>query len=65
MNGIEEYRAAEAAKADRWVPGCGGTEQPFYYNGTSYLWVWNPAMGEHRYMNLDTDLIEPYPPFLD
>jgi hypothetical protein len=54
-----------AEKADRWVPGCGGTEKPFLYCGTRYLWVWNPSLGEHRYLNLDTDMIEHYPPFLD
>jgi hypothetical protein len=65
MTGEEEYQKAMAEKADRWVPGCGGTEKPFLYCGTRYLWVWNPSLGEHRYLNLDTDMIEHYPPFLD
>ena len=63
MEGQKEYRIAEAAKADRWVPGNGGREEPFTYNGIRYLWVWNPARGEHAYLNLDTDIIEQHPPF--
>jgi hypothetical protein len=53
MTGEEEYQKAMAEKA------------PFLYCGTRYLWVWNPSLGEHRYLNLDTDMIEHFPPFLD
>jgi hypothetical protein len=52
----EEYAAALAERADRWVPACGGHEEAFLHNGTRYLYVWNPATEEHAYLNLDTDM---------
>ena len=58
-----EYRQAMAANADQWVPACGGTEQPFDYNGTRYLYCFNPQKREHGYINLDTDILEPNPIF--
>ena len=58
MNGKDEYNRAVAEGADRWVPACGGTEVPFTVDGTRYLYVYNPAIGESGYLNLDTDVIE-------
>lgn len=60
-----EYNAALAAKADRWVPACGGHEVPFTYNGTRYLYCYNPGQQQHAYLNLDTDMIEPFPEFVN
>ena len=52
-----EFAAAEDAGADRWVPACGGREEPFQHKGTRWLYVYNPALGEHAYLNLDQDLV--------
>jgi len=65
MKETKEYAEAVSAKADRWVPACGGHEQPFQSHWTRWQYMFNPATGQHAYMNLDTDMIEPYPPFLD
>ena len=54
----QEYDLALTAKADRWVAACGGMEVSFLHNGTKWLYVWNPATGEHGYLNLDTDIVE-------
>jgi hypothetical protein len=52
-----EYAEALVSNADRWVPACGGKEAPFTKNGTRWLYVWNPKMGQHGYLNLDSDLV--------
>ena len=44
------------ARADRWVPAGGGLETPFKYNGTRWLYCFNPALQRHAYLNLDTDM---------
>jgi len=59
-----EYLQAINKNEDRWVPACGGHETPFDYNGTRYLYVFNPHTHEHSYINLDTDMIEAKPPFV-
>jgi hypothetical protein len=64
QNQTQEFQNAMILGADRWVPACGGTEIPFEYAGTRYLYVFNPNKHEHAYLNLDTDLIEPFPPFV-
>lgn len=43
---------------DNWIPACNGLEQPFTVNGTRWLYVWNPAMRKHGYLNLSTDIVE-------
>ena len=44
-----------------WVVACGGTETPFTYNGKTYLYMWNPATGEHAYYCETDDLfVEDY-----
>lgn len=54
----KEYIQAVEEKADRWVPACGGLEQPFTMaDGTRYLYVFNPALREHALLNLTTDTI--------
>lgn len=59
-----EFAQAVAGNCDRWVPACGGHEQPLTYAGTRYLYCFNPNKHEHAYINLDTDMVEPFPPFL-
>jgi hypothetical protein len=39
------------------VPACGGLEEPFFFNGTRWLYVWDSSTKEHGYLNLDTDII--------
>ena len=46
-----------ARGADVWRTGCGGTEEPFEYHGTRWLYVFNPAREQHGYLNLDTDVV--------
>lgn len=41
---------------DRWVPACGGTEQPFNVGNFRLLYMWNQVTGEHAYLNLATDI---------
>lgn len=53
----DEFKRACAENADRWVPGCGGNEQPFTKNGVRYLYCYNPRRMAHAYLNLDTDLL--------
>ena len=56
---VAEYNSAVAARKDLWVPACGGKERPFEVHGTRYLYVYNPALGHHAFLNLDTDRIMP------
>ena len=58
-----EYEQALAERADRWVAACGGAEVPFEHQGGSFLYVWNPATGEHGYLNLGTDIVSPNAPW--
>jgi len=51
-----EYDAAVTDKADRWVPACGGQEQPFACKGFRLLYCFNPAQGRHAYIDLDRDV---------
>lgn len=54
----EEFYQARIRNADRWVPACGGTENPFTSRGGArLLYCWNPCSGRHAYLNLDTDII--------
>lgn len=39
-----------------WVPACGGTEQPFFYNGKQFLYMWNYRTKEHSYYCITDDL---------
>jgi hypothetical protein len=39
-------------------PACGGTEEPFTVNGTTWLYVWQPSSGCHGYLNMTTDVVE-------
>jgi hypothetical protein len=43
---------------NNWIPACCGTETPFVSrSGIRMLYCWNPATGQHAYLNLDTDII--------
>ena len=52
-----DFQTAQFNGEDRWVNGCGGSERPFLYNGTRWLYVYNPKRHEHGYLNLDTDIV--------
>lgn len=39
------------------VAACGGTETPFTYNGTRWLYVWDTVEKRHWYLNLETDIL--------
>ena len=44
-------------KHQRWVPACGGTEQPFKaMSGHELHYMWCPSTGEHAYYNMSADL---------
>ena len=38
-----------------WVPGCGGSETPFKFEGQTYLYCWHTRTGEHAYIHLESD----------
>lgn len=53
-----EFATAVAENADRWVPANGGTETPFTSrSGIRMLYCYNPRLGRHEYLNVDTDTI--------
>lgn len=60
----KEYREAVDAMADRWVPACGGLEEPTLSRaGRRYLYVFNPATNEHAWADVETALLvfeDPY-----
>lgn len=39
-----------------WVPACGGTEIPQVIGGRRYLYCVDLALGEHAWIDLDTDM---------
>lgn len=47
----------EQEENGRWVPGCGGSEEPFEYWGERWLYVFQPSSGRHGYLNLSTDVV--------
>lgn len=58
MNETYEYMMARVAKADRWVPACGGTEVPFVArSGKRMLYCYNFALQRHAYLDCDSDMI--------
>jgi hypothetical protein len=53
-----EYVEAQMAKADKWVAACGGNETwTTARNGRRYLYVFNPATGQHGWLN-QSDVVE-------
>lgn len=54
---LTEYTRAVAQREDRWVVGCGGSEVPFTYGLSRWLYVYHPRSGKHGYLNLDTDVV--------
>ena len=55
----EAIERSERQKAQGdWFPACGGTEVPFKTRtGRTLLYCWQPATGNHAYLNVGTDLI--------
>lgn len=54
--------------ADNWVPACGGTEVPMTSRaGRRILYCWQPSTGDHRYIDLGSDMALPvnFDPMLD
>lgn len=55
-----EFEAAKNTMADAWVVGCGGNEVPVLRgDGRWMLYVWNFALQQHGWLDLDTDTVEP------
>jgi hypothetical protein len=57
---LSERIEAEQRRREQgdWVPACGGTETPFTTRtGRRLLYCWQPATGNHAYLDLNTDLI--------
>lgn len=58
MTVTHEFAIAIAGNQDKWVPANGGTETPFKSrSGIRMLYCYNPALGRHEYLNVDTDTI--------
>lgn len=58
MKETSEYHAARIARADRWVPACGGYEKPYVDRlGRRILYVYNHATGRHGYLDLGQDIV--------
>jgi hypothetical protein len=56
---VAEYKAAQRLNADCWVAACGGQEEPTKArNGTTYLYVWNPAQEQHGWLDMGTDIVQ-------
>lgn len=57
-NETTEYQMARIAKADRWVPACGGLEVPYLDGmGRKVLYVYNHATGKHGYLDMGQDIV--------
>ena len=53
-----EYDRAVKARADRWVPACGGNEIPYRDKlGRMVLYVFNPATGKHGFLDMGQDIV--------
>lgn len=53
----DAYHEAVSNRDDTWVAACGGYETPFSHNGTCWLYVFNPHMRQHGYLNMRTDIV--------
>lgn len=38
-----------ATSLNDWISACGGTEQPFVFQGKHYLYMWNRSSKVHAY----------------
>jgi hypothetical protein len=62
-NRPEQFKSAEFDRAvkehaDKWVPACSGTEEPFKSrSGRRLLYCYNPKLDRHAYLDCETDLI--------
>lgn len=50
---ILEFNQASDEKADKWVRGCGGIEAPFRVGNRLVCWMFNPALCEHSYFDVE------------
>ena len=58
VNTTTEFEVAVAGNLNKWVPANGGTETVFKSrSGIRMLYCFNPALGQHQYLNVDTDMI--------
>ena len=59
----DEYFDAAINERDTWVAACGGKEEwTPSRSGRMYLYVWNPATGEHGWLN-QSDIVETESPY--
>lgn len=57
-NETTEYQMARIAKADRWVPACGGKEIPYRDRlGRTVLYVYNHRTGKHGFLDVGQDIV--------
>lgn len=48
----------ERIERGRWVPACGGTEEPYRTrSGILVMYVWHTGTGEHAYLDVLSDII--------
>lgn len=52
-----EYIEAMSERRDAWVVGGCGTETPYICGGRWTLYVYNPATGEHGFLDMATDMV--------
>ena len=53
-----EFDKACEERRDDWLPANGGTETPATYrNGRRLLYVFNPKLGRHAYLDCQTDTV--------
>jgi hypothetical protein len=59
MTVCEQIEAVIAKREQgNWYPACGGTEVPFTTrNGYRLQYMFQPATGNHAYINCDTDIL--------
>ncbi len=53
----EVFDNAVENNLDIWVRACGGSEEPFLMNGRKYLYVYNPKLREHKYLDMSVDTL--------
>ena len=57
-NETTEYQMARIARADRWVPACGGMEVPYLDKlGRKVLYVYNHRTGKHGFLDVGQDIV--------
>lgn len=54
---VEDFDDAILNNRDCWAVACGGTEVPGISRGRWYLYVYNPALQQHAYLDIATDTV--------